>query len=424
MWQRARSALCFVFPLVAASHGLAQEPATRAEIERQRETALVDQRAALISSLRTDLAGDDPVRIAWAAHDAGRWHLNELAPAIVAALLQSPKRDLGPLESAQPGTTYLDLDPEEKGVEHHATRDPKLLDRFVPAVLLDALVELDATAPPEFIEQLLLEFSTRAANRTNPFSFFRGAREPALVLFAKHASELPHVVDRVLDLTTEGTLAPTTTLAWIATSFCVANDPRKLAEKWITLPHWQVTIHVRGGGRLPLGMCGGVLRFWRIAWPDPLPPPAIDLFSAVPEVGALCLVEKPLPLFWRHSSSQRMDASPERFAGEPDEVSSNPGDNFVITMLRAAGEVTSDRPVVPLQQSFEFDWRDNDSLLAFARTRRSEIEACWKEVVAALIYHYRIDGPLPDRYPPRITIDFIDERSAALRRSDPLPDPP
>jgi len=404
---------------------MCQESPARAAIARQREAAFAGSHASLLQSLREDLASDDPVRIAWAAHDVGRWRIKELESAVVTALMRTPKRDLGPLQAAKPGTLYSDCNPKTQSVENHATSDPQLLHRYVPAVLLDALIDLDATVPQDFMEQLLLEFTTRNAEAPNPFSFFRGARGPALALFAKRTSEYPRIVARVVALTAKGELTPTDTLAWIAASRCVACDPKKLAEQWLALPNWHVTIHVRGGnGPVAVGNCGGVHQPWSIAWPDRLPPPSFHLFSAAPAIGAVCLVEKPLPLFWRRDSSLVMEWFVEEFAGESDEVFLTLRDTFVVTLLRAAGEVIPSGPAIPLQQEFTFDWRDNESLMTFAKAKRAEIEACWKEVVAALIYHYRVDGPLPVRYPPRITIDFVDERGTTLRKSNPLPDPP
>src|SRR5262249_40739303 len=133
-------------------------------IERQREAARAGERKALLQSLREDLASDDPLRLAWAAHDVGRWRIKELESAVVTALMRAPKRDLGPLRSARLGTSYADsrLEAydnwlEARGVEDPATDDRKLLHRYVPAALLDALIELDAIVPPEFMDALLLE---------------------------------------------------------------------------------------------------------------------------------------------------------------------------------------------------------------------------------------------------------------------------
>jgi hypothetical protein len=425
MSNRPRASLSLLFACGATTFATAQDPPARVEIARQREAAFAGPRASLLQSLREDLASDDPVRIAWAAHDVGRWRIQELESAVVTALMRAPKRDLGALPSARPGTAYSDCNPKTQSVEGHATLDPHLLHRYVAAVLLDALVDLDATVPQEFMQQLLLESTTRNADAPSPFSFFRGARGPALVLFAKHTADYSRIVDRVVALTAKGELTPTNTLTWIAASWCVPHDPKKLAEQWLALPNWRVTIKVRGGhGLVPVGNCGGMHLPWSIAWPDRFPPPVFDLFTATPTAGSVCLVEKPVPLFWRRESSLVMEWFVEQYAGEPDEVDFSLRDTFVVTMLRAAGEVIPARPAIPVQQEFTIDWHDNDSLLLFARAKRAEIESCWKEVVAALIYHYRVEGPLPDRYPPAIKIDFIDERGAALRKSDPLPDPP
>ena len=425
MWKCVHASVGVVLAWGAAPDLHGQEPPARGEIERQRASAQGEARAPLLASLREDLASDDPLRIAWAAYDAGRWRLKELAPAIVTALELSPKRDLGPVRSSRPGTSYLKSHIEGEVDPDPDLDDPRTLQRFVPAVLLDALVEIDAIVPPNFLERVLLESTVRDTTTPNPFSYFRGARGPALALFARHTSEYPHLVDRALDLARRNELLVTDTLVWIAASACVASDPKKLAEKWITLPTWHVKIHVKGGRRsLELGKCGGVFLFWSIAWPDRFPPPAIHHFYATPVADAVCVVAKPIPLYWRRDSSLSMDAFTKDASTEPEEMPILLRDTYVVSMLRGAAELEPDPFTIASVQDVTVEWLDRESLLYFAREKRARIEADWSEVVAALIFHFRVEGPLPSRYPPSITVEFIDERGVELRRSDPLPEPP
>lgn len=406
-----------------AAGARAQVPALRTEIEASRAAAQRGQQTSLLASLREDLASDDPVRIAWAAYDAGRMRVRELAQPIVAALERTPGSDLGPLEGSNPGTSYGACAFEKELLEGRGVADPRILRRFVPAVLLDALVELDATAPAWFLENLLLESVPRDFDPPQPCSVFRAARGPALALFARHPSAYPHLADLALDLVAGKALPLDDALALIAADACVATDPKKLAERWLALPEWRVSISVFGGhGPVHLLPCGGCFSPWTVVWPDRMPPPAIHHFSAEPTSGSLCLFDAPVPLFWRRDPTLVMDALTARNTVEVDGV----GDPEMIAfaMLRGAAELDPDPAPIRSKQDFHVLWRDADTLLAFAREKRGAIEEKWNAVVAELIFHFRLDGPLPSRYPPRITIEFIDDRGEELRKAEPLPVPP
>ena len=378
--------------------------------------------APLIEKLRADLRSDDPIRFASAGREAAELHVEALAPEIVTALERAPARDLGPLDPKE-------LDDPHPDVGFPAPQDPRFddarfLHRFVPGALLDSLTQLEVAAPDPFIERTLLWTIATRLDPADPFPYFKGAWLPALVVFAQHGSEYQDLIERIMELTATRRLAPNDLRAWVAADWCATFEPKRLVQTMIDLPTWSVVIDVYGNDHR-FGRCGGAWAwFGRPAWPRQFPGEIVNVVDGSLKVGAKCLFDQPVPLFWRRGDPTVIDLDPHPRWDEPDDPVNRPRGDVAVAFLRGAGNLNPAFAATSTEQTFDHDWKGADELLEFARKQRPPIEAEWGAILQALVKRGLIDAATAARKPATIRFEFNDHRYDKRRVTEPLPSPP
>jgi hypothetical protein len=379
--------------------------------------------APLIDRLGADLRSDDPIRIASAARKAAELHLEALAPEIVAALERAPTRDLGPLDPAEledPPRGHLDPPPPDPRFE-----ETGFLHRYVPGVLLDSLTQLDAAPPEKFIERTLLWTIETRLDPADPFPYFRDAFEPALVLLAQHGSEYQDLIERIMDLTARRELAPNDLRAWIAADWCATFEPKRLALTMIDLPTWSVEIDVVGY-EPAIGWLrdGAWACYGRPPRPRRLPVEMLNVLDGLPRVGAKCLFDHAVPLFWRRGDPAVVDLDPRPPWDEPDEPIHRPAGDVAVAFLRGAGLMDPVFAATSTKRSLEHVWKGDGELLDFARQQKSAIETECSAILQALVKRGLIDAATAKQKSASVRFEFEDWRREEQKRAEPLPAPP
>lgn len=304
-----------------------------------------------------NLDSDDSRTVAWAAYNAGEYHLTSTVPKL---------------------QRILDSPPTSKAVERRA----------LPDVVLDALIQLDAKLPASLVDRYVGERPVQA------FVLLTNATGRESVLLDRLKTSSGH--------------------QWFAAANVLLQDRASgLATHLLTTLRLHVTVTVsdsdqhvgRGSGS------GAAVGDGFGENPPGYPPRALYRFEIAPHAGFIVLSTGPHTVYYSRTIDTRLQfgVSEVRIGG--------PSDADRIEYLQAMLEPGTP-PTLRAETDVSIRWSTADALIGSVEQLRSDIEHRYQFLVGALVRANRLPNDVAATLRPHVDVQVFDRR---IDKSVPLP---